>query len=114
MPELFKSKLGMLLAGIPLLTILFCMMYFHLIDDMAAIPLLISVLFSSPWYLLLFYILIPSAFGGVGDFETRDFILLGLVSMAIGGLINAVILYLLGFLLGKGFNYLSSRRTRPT
>jgi hypothetical protein len=40
--------------------------------------------------------------------SNKNLDLLFIVEMAIGALINAFILYLLGFLLTKAFNYLSS------
>jgi hypothetical protein len=109
MSELFKSKVGMLLAGIHLLTVLSCLMYRHLIDESSLLPLLISIILSSPWYFLLFYFLIPLVMGGVGELGSKDFILIGVGAMVIGALINAYILYFLGFLLTKAFNYLSQQ-----
>ena len=115
MSELFKSKLGMLLAGIHLLTVLSCLMYFHLVDKDSVLLLLIAIILSSPWYLLLFYIVIPLVVGeaGMGKLGSGDFILFGIVATAIGALINAFILYWLGFLLTKAFTYLSSRKPKP-
>ena len=111
MSELFKSKVGMLLACLQLLTVLTCLMYFHLIDE--SIPLLlIAIVLSSPWYFFLFYFFIPLVMGEVGTRTSKDFILMGIVSMAIGALINAFILYLLGFLLTKAFNYFSSKNPK--
>jgi hypothetical protein len=109
--ELFKSKVGMLLACIHLLTVLSCLMYFHMIDGSAVLLLVISIVLSSPWYFFLFYFLIPLVLGeaAVGKLTSKDFILMGIVAMAIGALINAFILYLLGFLLTKAFRYLSSK-----
>jgi len=111
MPELFKSKVGMLLAGIHLLTVLFCLIYFHLIDGSAVLLLVISIVLSSPWYLLLFYFLIPLVIGqaDMGKLAEKDFLLMGIVAVAIGALINALILYLLGFLLTKAFHYLRQK-----
>jgi hypothetical protein len=106
MSELFKSKLGMLLAGILLLTVFSCLIYFYLIDRGSVLPHLLSMLLSSPWYVLLFYILIPMVMGGVGEVGW-------IVAIAIGTLINAFILYWLGFLLAKAFTYLSSRKPKP-
>jgi hypothetical protein len=106
MSELFKSKLGMLLAGILLLTVFSCLMYFYLIDRGSVLPHLLSMLLSSPWYVFLFYILIPMVMGGVGEVGW-------IVAIAIGALINAFILYWLGFLLAKAFTYLSSRNPKP-
>ena len=116
MSELFKSKVGMLLAGIHLLTVLFCLIYFHLIDESAVLLLVISIVLSCPWYLFLFYFLIPLVIGEVamGKLTSKDFILMGIVAVAIGALINAFILYLLGFLLTKAFNYLSSKNQSPS
>ena len=111
--ELFKSKVGWVLAGVHLSTVLSCLIYFHLIDNLAVLPLLVSILLTSPWYLVLFYILIPMIIGQarMGGVTSNDFVLISIVSMAIGAAINAFLLYLLGFLLTKAFNYLSSRRS---
>jgi hypothetical protein len=127
MSELFKSKVGMLLAGIHLLTVLFCLIYFHLIDGSSLGPdhfpskfgvllLVMSVVLSSPWYFLLFYFLIPLVIGeaAMGKLAEKDFILMGIVSVAIGALINAFILYLLGFLLTKAFNYVRQKNQSPS
>ncbi len=112
--EFFKSKVGWALAGFHLLTVLSCLIYFHLIDDMAVLPLLASIVLTSPWYLLLFYILIPMIIGQerMGGVTSNDFVLISIVSMAIGAAINAFLLYLLGFLLTKAFKYLSSRKSK--
>ena len=115
MSELFKSKVGLLLAGILLLTVLSCLMYRQLIDESSVVPILISIILSSPWYWLLFYFLIPLVLGegAMGKLASKDFILMGIVATAIGALINAFILYILGFLLTKAFNYLSSTKPKP-
>jgi hypothetical protein len=113
MSDLFKSKVGIVLAGIQLSTVLSCLIYFHLIDKDAVLLLLLSIALSSPWYLLLFYIVLPMVMGGVDQFESKDFILMSVVATATGAFINAFILYLLGFLLTKAFNYLSSTKPKP-
>jgi membrane protein DedA with SNARE-associated domain len=51
--------------------------------------------------------------GGVGELGSKDFILLGIVAMAIGALINAFILYFLGFLLTRGFQLPFSTTPKP-
>ena len=112
--EFFKSKVGWALAGVHLLTVLFCMLYFHLIDNLAVLPLFASIILTSPWYLLLFYFLIPMLIGParLGSETSLDFVLISIVSMGIGAAINAFLLYLLGFLLTKAFKYLSSRKSK--
>ncbi len=109
MSELFKSKVGMLLAGIHLLIALPCLLYLVLIDKSAVLPVLILMILTVPWWL--FVLFLPKQLGietGEPGSPTSDLIFD--VGLAIGGLINAFILYLLGFLLTKAFNYLSSRK----
>ena len=111
MPEFFKSKAGMLLAGIHLIAVFSSLLYLHLIDGRAELPFLISLVLSCPWYLLLFYLVIPLGLGqAVGKLTSQDFIMIAIVSTAIGALINAFFLYLLGFLLAKMFYYLLSKK----
>ena len=114
MLEFFKSKVGWALAGLHLLTVFVCLVYFYGIDDMAVLPLLVSILLTSPWYLLLFYIVIPMAIGQarMGTVTANEFVLISIVSMAIGAAINAFLLYLLAFLVTKAFTYLSSRKSK--
>ena len=50
----------------------------------------------------------------MGKLAEKDFILMGIVSVAIGALINAFILYLLGFLLTKAFNYVRQKNQSPS
>ena len=106
MSELFKSKLGMLLAGIYLLTVFSFLMYFYLIDR-EGLSGFIAMILSAPWSILLFYLVIPMVSGGYGSSELH---LPYIVAIVIGGLINAFILYLLGLLVTTIFKYLSSRK----
>jgi hypothetical protein len=113
MSALYKSKLGMLSAGIYLLTVLACLLYLVLIDKHSVMVIIIHSILTAPWWLL-YYTILPEAImlpvmkllPGTG--ETPLFIL-----MALGGLINAFILYILGFLLTKAFNYVSSTKPKP-
>ena len=108
MSEFFKSKLGMLLAGIHLLIVFTCLMYVSLIDKSGPVlPVLILMILTAPWGLLL--MLLPGILG-IKTFEpgSHESELILNAGFAIGGLINAFILYLLGFLLTKAFKYLSS------
>jgi hypothetical protein len=108
MSELFKSKLGWLLAGIYLLTVYSFLMYFYLIDR-DGLSGFISFILSAPWSILLFYIVIPVVNGGQApSYYNLSYI----VAIVIGGLINAFILYLLVFLLTKAFKYLSSIKSK--
>jgi hypothetical protein len=109
MSELFKSKVGWLLAGIHFLTVLSCLLYVTLIDKSSVLPVLVLMILTAPWGTFLMFL--PGMLGivtGEPGSPTSD--LLFIVEFAIGGLINAFILYLLGFLLTKAFNYLSSRK----
>ena len=104
MSELFKSIAGWLLAGIYLLTVFSFLMYYYLIDR-DGLSGFISMILSCPWSILLFYLVIPAVNGGQAP---SNYNLSYIVAIVIGGLINAFILYLLGFLLTRAFNYLSS------
>ena len=111
MSELFKSKVGWLLAGIHLLMVLSCLLYLTLINNQNVIVTLILMILTAPWGTLLMFLPgilgIPGIFGIPGS-PTSE--LLFIVEFAIGGLINTIILYFLGLLLTKAFNYLSSRK----
>jgi len=111
MSELFKSKVGWLLAGIHLLMVLSCLLYLTLINNQNVIVTLILMILTAPWGTLLMFLPgilgIPGIFGIPGS-PTSE--LSFIVEFAIGGLINTIILYFLGFLLTKAFNYLSSRK----
>ena len=109
MSELFKSKIGWLLAGNHLLIVFICLLYLTLIDKSAVLPVLVLMILTAPWGTFLMFL--PGMLGIVisePGSPTSD--LLFTVEFAIGGLINAFILYLLGFLLTKAFNYLSSHQ----
>ena len=110
MSELFKSRLGMLLAGIHFLTVLSCLLYISLIDNRNVLVVFILMVLTAPWGVLLMFL--PGILGiSVPELlSNKNEDLLFTVEYAIGGLINAFILYLLGFLLTKAFNYLSSRK----
>ena len=109
MSELFKSKMGMLLAGIHLLTVLSCLLYLVLIDRLSVLPVFILMILTAPWGLLLMFL--PGMLGISPPelLSNKNNDLLFIAEYAIGGLINAFILYLLGFLLTKAFNYLSQQ-----
>jgi hypothetical protein len=110
MSELFKSKVGWLLAGIHLLTVLSCQLYITLINNQNVIVTLILMILTAPWGVL--FMFLPGMLGiSVPELlSPKNGDLLLTVEFAIGGLINAFILYLLGFLLTKAFNSLSSRK----
>ena len=105
MSELFKSKTGMLLAGIHFLMVLTCLFYLALINNKDVIVTFILLVLTAPWGFLL-TILSAQLGMGPGEISAHDADLLFIVEYGIGGLINSFILYLLGFLLTKAFNYL--------
>ena len=111
MSKLFRSKVGWLLAGIHLLIVLTCLLYITLINNQNVIVVLILMILTAPWGLL--FMVLPAQFGIMADDIAPHNDLLFIVEMAIGGLINAFLLYLLGFLLAKAFNHLSSRKSKP-
>lgn len=110
MSELFKSKVGWLLAGIHLSVVFSCQLYITLIDNQNIIVVFILMILTAPWGLL--FMFLPGMLGiSTPDLlSNKNLDLLFTVEFAVGGLINAFILYLLGFLLTKAFNYLSSRK----
>jgi hypothetical protein len=113
MSELFKSKLGWLLAGIHLLMVLTCLLYLTLINNQNVIVALLLMILTAPWGLLLMFL--PGMLGiKIAEPGSPTGELLFIVEYAIGGLINAFILYLLGFLMTKAFNYFSSKKQNPS
>jgi hypothetical protein len=96
----------MLLAGIHLLISFACLLYLTLINNQNVIVALILLILTAPWGLLLMFL--PSQFGiSVPELASRDLFFIG--EMGIGALINAFILYWLGFLLTKAFKHLTSK-----
>lgn len=113
MSELFKSRAGTLLAGIYLLMVLTCLIYIHLIDNGISLPLILSMILIAPWYYL--FPILRLQLGIVLTHEiasSKNVDLLSIVEnieMAISVLINASILYLLGFLLTRAFNLIKQK-----
>ena len=54
--DLFKSKVGWLLAGIYLLLVLTCLLYVNLIDSNNVIVVIILMILVAPWFYLLLYL----------------------------------------------------------
>jgi len=106
MSELFKSKVGWVLAGIHLSIVFSCLMYLALVNHQNIIVTFILMILTAPWGLL--FMFLPGMLGISTPelLSNKNQNLLFTVEFAIGGLINAFILYLLGFLLTKAFNYL--------
>ena len=117
MSELFKSKVGWLLAGIYLLLVLTCLLYVALIDSNNVIVVLIVMILVAPWFYLFVYLNVLLGINfthevvGSKNIDYRSIV--DNVDIALSVLINAFILYLLGFLLTKAFNYLSSTKPKP-
>ena len=114
MSELFKSKVGMLVAGIYLLMVLFCLLYVNLIDNNSP-PLLLGMILVAPWFYLitfLYYVigLGPTTREVLGSPNVDYRAILDIVFVALSVLINAFILYFLGYLLTKAYKFLSSGR----
>jgi hypothetical protein len=109
MSKFSKSKVGWFLAGIHLLTVFSCLFYVNLIDKSSVLPVLILMILTAPWGFL--FMILPAQLGIVtGEIAShKNDDLFFNVGMAMGALINAFILYLLGFLLTKALNYLSSK-----
>lgn len=104
MSKLFRSKLGMLLAGIYLLMVLFCLLYINLIDNNSP-PLLLGMLLVAPWFYLFTYLNYVLGIGptrevlGSPNVDYRA--ILDIVFVAVSVLINAFLLYFLGYLLTR-------------
>lgn len=108
MSELFKSKAGWLLAAIHLLIVLTGLLYLNLIDHQNVIVVIILMILSAPW-LFFFMVLDPKLGLGPGQLETAKLDLVFSAEVALGALINAFVLFLLGYLGTKAFNYLRSK-----
>lgn len=109
MSELFKSKVSWLVAGIHLLMVLTGLMYVTLIDNKNVVVVLILMILTAPWGF--FLMILAARLGlGPGELEPRQLDAMFVVEYAIGGLINAFILFLLVYLLVKGFRYLMGRK----
>ena len=109
MSELFKSKLGWLSAGIHLLMVLTCLVYVFLIDNNSVIVTIILMILTAPWWFFLAWLFFKLGLVG-GEMGPHDRDLLFIFYAVFGALINAFILYLLGFLLTKAFKYFSSKK----
>jgi hypothetical protein len=109
MSKFSKSKVGWFLAGIHLLTVFSCLLYVNLIDKSSVLPVLILMILTAPWGFLFMVLLtqLGIATGEIASHKNDD--LFFNVGMALGALVNAFILYLLGFLVTKAFKYLSSK-----
>ncbi len=69
------------------------------------------MIITAPWWFFLGMLSVKLGLGP-GDISPKNLDLIFTVEMAISGLINAFILYLLGLLLTTGFKYLSSRKSK--
>ena len=110
MSELFKSKVGWLLAGVHLLMVLTCLLYLFLINNTNVIVTIILMILTAPWWIFLAWLFFKLGIVTTA-ISNNDGELLFIFYAVFSALINAFILYLLGFLLTKAFNYLSS--TKP-
>ena len=109
MSELLKCKPGWLVAGIHLLMVLSGLLYVGLIDNKNVIVVLMLMILTVPWGFLLM-ILSAQVGLGPGDLEAKQLDAMFVVEFAIGGLINAFILYLVTYLIVKAFRYLMGRK----
>lgn len=109
MSELFKSKVGWVVAAIHLSAVLSCLLYLSLINNQNVIVALLLMILTAPWGIL--FMFLPGLLGiKISEPGSPAGELLFNVEYAVGGLINSFILYVLGFLLTRAFNYISSRR----
>jgi len=53
MSEWFKSKVGVLLAGIYVIPVVFCVMYYVLIERSISVPFLLLMILIAPWFYFL-------------------------------------------------------------
>jgi len=101
MSDFLKSKLGMFLTGIYVLLIFYAILEVigsppHSMNGLAFLIL------TAPWSFLLLFL-----FDSLKIVTKENYLLLYL-SIIVGGVINASILYLIGCLLSKTLKYLSS------
>jgi hypothetical protein len=109
MSELFKSKVGWLLAGIYLSIVLSCLLYLELINNKNIIVALIMMILTAPWSEG--FMFLPGILGiRIAEPGTPTSNLLFFVGNVISALINTFILYLLVSLLTKAFKNISSRK----
>ena len=114
MPELSKSRLGMLLAGIYLLMVLFSQVYIHLIDSSVSLPMILSMILVAPWFYLFTYLNaelglnVMHEVAGSKNIDYRNIIDNVLTVLSV--LINVFILYFLGYLLTRAYRSFSSGR----
>lgn len=110
MSELLKCKPGWLVAGFHLLMVFSGLLYLVLIDNTNVIVTLALMILTGPWG---FFLMILSAQVGLGpgDLDARKLDAMFVVEFAIGGLINAFILYLVTYLVTKAFRYLMNRES---
>ena len=105
MSELSKSKMGMLLAGMYLVLVLFCQIYIRLIDNSISLPMILSMILVAPWFYLFSYLNVllginfTHEIAGSKNVDYRSIV--DNVETALSVLINASILYFLGSLLTK-------------
>lgn len=113
MADFFKSKAGWVLAVIHFSTVLSCLLFLSLIDHTNVIVVFILLIITAPWGFL--FMMVPGMFGiSVPEMEsnkTRDLIFM--VQYGLGGLINSLILYVLGFSLAKLFSYIAPIKPKP-
>lgn len=109
MSELFKSRVGWLLAGIHLLTVLSCLLYIHLIDNNNVIVTIILMILTAPWWFFLAWLFFELGIV-TSEITSHDRDLLFIFYAVFGAVINAFILYLLGLLLTKVYDYFSSKK----
>lgn len=116
MSEIFKSKLGMLLASIYLLLFLSCLLGSALADPTNIIFVLIMMILVAPWFYLFLFLNEPLGINfmheplGSKNVDYRNIV--DNIEIALSVLINVFILYVLGFLLTKAFKYFSSKKSK--
>ena len=114
MSKLSKSKLGMLLAGIYLLMVLFSQVYIRLIDSSVSLPMILSMILVAPWFYLFTYLNVVlglNVMHEVAGSKNIDYrTIIDNVLTALSVLINTFILYFLGVLLTWAYKSFSSGR----
>ena len=108
MSELFRSRAGMIVAGIYLFMVLYCLIYIGLINNTLTPTYILLMILTAPWWWWLS--LVPVQLGIVTlDVESHRYDnYFTIAEFAISALINALILYFLTFLLTKAYKFLSS------
>jgi hypothetical protein len=98
----------LVVVGNSLIEVFSGLLYVSLIDNTNVIVVGLLMILTAPWGFLLMALAANIGFGP-GDLDAQKLDAAFVVEYALGGLINAVILYLVVYLIVKAFRYFTSR-----